>query len=36
MKIIKYFFVGGIASVVDICLFYLGAPAWLGWRSVSL
>jgi putative flippase GtrA len=25
MKIVKYFFVGGIAAVVDIGLFYLGA-----------
>jgi putative flippase GtrA len=25
MKIIKYFFVGGVAAVVDIGLFYLGA-----------
>jgi|KBSMisStandDraft_5_1062788.scaffolds.fasta_scaffold762242_2 putative flippase GtrA len=25
MKIIKYFFVGGIAAIVDIGLFYLGA-----------
>jgi putative flippase GtrA len=31
MKIIKYFFVGGIAAVADIGLFYLGA-AVAGWN----
>ena len=31
MKIIKYFFVGGIAAVVDIGLFYLGAGV-IGWN----
>jgi putative flippase GtrA len=31
MRIIKYFFVGGIAAVVDIGLFYLGA-AVVGWN----
>jgi putative flippase GtrA len=31
MKIVKYFFVGGIAAVVDIGLFYLGAGV-AGWN----
>ncbi len=31
MKIIKYFFVGGMAAVVDIGLFYLGAGV-AGWN----
>jgi putative flippase GtrA len=31
MKIVKYFFVGGLAAVVDIGLFYLGAGV-AGWN----
>ncbi len=35
MKIVKYFFVGGIAAMVDIGLFYLGAGV-AGWNYMVI
>jgi putative flippase GtrA len=35
MKVVKYFFVGGVAAVVDIGLFYLGAGV-AGWNYLMV